>query len=290
MLELAGQLLVSSLIAGSIYAVLGVSWGLIFSTTKVFHFAHGVVYTFGAYVIVLLTMSAGVPLGLSFIAAIAVTPLLGCAMERGIYRPIRERGGSELVIFLAAMGMFVAGESLIQIAWGADARSLSGFPDIPISIGTVGFTTVQVATVVFSWLAILATWLFLARTKWGKAIRAVADNPEMAETIGIDHNMIFLLVFAIGSALSTVAALFYTLDNAATPTMGMEPLLMGFIASFLGGVGSVPGAALAALILGLAGNMGMLVIAARWKVVIAFVILLIVIVAKPEGLLGAKAD
>lgn len=290
MLGLAGQLLVSGLLAGSIYAIMGVSWGLIFSTTKVFHFAHGVVYAVAAYVIVLLTMNAGVPLGLAFIAAIVVTPLLGCAIERGIYRPIRDRGGSQLVIFLAAMGTFVAGESLIHIAWGPDARPLSGFPDIPISIGTVGFTTVQVATVVFCWLAILATWLFLTRTKWGKAIRAVTDNPEMAETVGIDRNMIFLLVYAVGSALTAVAALFYTLDNAATPTMGLEPLLMGFIACFLGGVGSVPGAALAALILGLAENMGMLVMAARWKIVIAFTILLIVIVIKPEGLLGTKAD
>ena len=165
MLGLAGQLFANGLIAGSIYAIMGVSWGLIFGTTKVFHFAHGVVYAVAAYVIVLLAMDAGIPLGLAFILAIVAAPLLGCGIERGIYRPIRSRGGTQLVIFLAAMGVFVAGESLIHIAFGPDARPLTGFPDIPISIGSVGFTTVQVATVGFCWLAILVTWLFLARTK-----------------------------------------------------------------------------------------------------------------------------
>jgi branched-chain amino acid transport system permease protein len=135
-------------------------------------------------------------------------------------------------------------------------------------------------------VALLVAWLW--RSRHGRAIRAVASNPELAQCFGVDRERVFLLVFAVGSALVGVGGALLALRDTASPTMGVHPVLAAFIAVFLGGIGSIPGAALGGVVLGLAENMGGLVLPGYWQGVIAFLVLFGVLVVRPSGLVGAR--
>jgi branched-chain amino acid transport system permease protein len=283
------QLLARGLVTGSLYALLGVSWGIIYNTTKTFHFAHGFVYTLSAYVIILST-HLGLPLVPSLFIGLLAAVLAGCAMEVFAYLPMRKKGASQLSIFLTAMGIMIAGTSLIHLLFGPDSRPLEGFPDKTLFIGPIVLTSIDLLAVVVSWISIILLFLFLSRTRGGMMIRAVSSNPEKATFIGIDSKKIFVLVFAIGSLLMALAAFLATLDRPATPQIGLEALLISFITVFLGGVGSLSGAVLGGVVLGLAESLVLLALPTEYKMVMTFSILFVVILFRPEGLMGEKAS
>jgi len=150
------------------------------------------------------------------------------------------------------------------------------------------FTTIDLFTVAVSWLVIILLFVFLVRTKAGMMIRAVSSNPEKATFIGIDSKKIFVLVFGIGSLLVGIAAFLATLDKPANPNIGLSALLISFITVFLGGVGSLGGAVLGGMILGVAESLVIIVLPTEYKMVVTFFILFLVILIKPEGLMGKK--
>lgn len=264
------------------------SWGLIFATTKIFHFSHALTLTLAVYAAV---MAAG-PWRLGLPAGFALAAGVGCVAglltELAVYRPLRRAHATQLNIFLASLGLLIAGQSVVLIAFGPQARTLEGFPMRGIALGPVAFTTIEALWVVAAWLliALLTTWLW--RTRHGRAIRAVASNPELAQCFGVDREHVFLLVFAVGSALVGVGGALLALRDTASPTMGVHPVLAAFIAVFLGGIGSIPGAALGGVVLGLAENMGGLLLPGYWQGVIAFIVLFVVVVVRPSGILGAQ--
>ena len=201
---------------------------------------------------------------------------------------MRQKNASQLSVFLTAMGIMIAGQSLIHLIFGPDSKPLAGFPEHVISLGTTTFTTIDLFTVVLSWIVIVLVFAFLARTKAGMMIRAVASNPEKATFIGIDSKKIFVLVFGIGSLLAGIAAFLATLDKPANPNIGLGALLISFITVFLGGVGSLGGAVLGGMILGIAESLVIIVLPTEYKMVVTFFILFLVILIKPEGLMGKK--
>ncbi len=286
MLESVVQLFISGIITGSLIALTGVSWGIIYGTTHIFHFAHGLTFTFAAYMMVLFHVISKIPLALSFFLGLAAAALLGCMIERLIYRPIRRVGGVQLTVFLAAMGTMVVGEALLHVFFTPSPRPLPGFPEELIVMGPFYFTTADLGLVVSAWLSIGLLELLFARTSWGREIRAVRSNPEMATTVGIDIKKIFLLVFALGSVLMGIGAFFHTIRSAATPHMGLEPLLMAFIAVFLGGVGKNWGVALAGMLIGIGENLSLLILPAQYKTIIVFAIMFIFLIFRPQGLMG----
>ena len=281
------QLLTRGLITGSWYALLGVSWGIIYNTTRTFHFAHGLIYTLTSYVI-LIFVGMSLPLIPSLLFGLLAATLAGCCVEYFAYLPMREKNASQLSVFLTAMGIMIAGQSLIHLIFGPDSRPLEAFPDHVISLDMITFTTIDLFTVVLSWLVIMLLFAFLDRTKVGMMIRAVASNPEKATFIGIDSKKIFVLVFGIGSLLVGIAAFLATLDKPANPNIGLGALLISFITVFLGGVGSLGGAALGGMILGVAESLVIMVLPTEYKMVVTFFILFLVILIKPEGLMGKK--
>jgi branched-chain amino acid transport system permease protein len=287
-LGLAAQLATNGLISGSLYALLGVSWGLIFATTRIFHFAHALTLTVAVYAAVLTMSRWGLGLPTGFVVAAAVGCLFGVATEWAMYRPLRRVNATQLNIFLASLGLLTAGESAILVAFGPEAREVAGFPISGIVLGPVAFTTVEGLWLVASWTLLLLLIGGLWWTRYGRAIRAVASNPELAQCVGIDPERISLLVFAIGSALVGLGGTLLALRDTASPTMGVPPILAAFIAVFLGGIGSVLGAVLGGLVLGFAENMGGLVLPGHWQGVIAFVVLFLVLVLRPSGLLGVR--
>jgi branched-chain amino acid transport system permease protein len=286
-MELFAQLLVRGLIAGSLYSLLGVSWGIIYNTTRTFHFAHGFIFTLAAYMVLL-----PVDLSLGFLASViiglSVATAAGCAIELLAYLPLRRKNASQLSIFLTAMGIMIAGQSMIRLFFGPDSRPLKGLPETIINIGAITFTSIDLLTVVTTWVVIALLFIFLAHTKAGMMIRAVSSNPEKATFIGIDSRKIFVLVMGIGSFIAAVASLLTTLDKPATPNIGISALLISFITVFLGGVGSLPGTILGGLILGIAESLVIMVLPTEYKVIVTFSILFLVILIKPEGLLGKK--
>ena len=286
-LELVAQLLVRGLITGSVYALLGVSWGIIYNTTRTFHFAHGFVYTLAAYVSIVCA-GAGVPALFSLLAGLAAAVLMGCVIERVAYQPMRAKNASQLTVFLSAMGIMIAGQSLIHLLWGPDSRPFTVFHETTLSLGPITVTNLDLVAVAGSLLAMGLLWFFLARTKMGMMIRAVASNPEKAIAIGIDSQKVFVLVFAIGSLLMGLASLLSTLERPATPQIGLGAILVAFITVFLGGVGSLAGAALGGMILGLVESLVLIFLPTEYKMVVTFAVLFLVIIVKPEGLLGEK--
>lgn len=288
LVALLAQLAVNGIIWGALYALLGLSWNIIFCTTGIFHFAHALIFVAAGYAAVLVTMNAGLPLVLGFVAGIVAAVFLGWALERGIYRPLRILGASHIVIFVASLGTLIFGEALALIIFKPFPRRLLGFPGETINIGEINFTTLRFATLVISYLVIFGVWQYLKRTKSGKAIRAVGSNPEMAEALGIDRDRVFLFVFALGSAIGGLAGVLYTLDNVAHPNMGIPLIFPAFIVTFVGGVGSIAGVVAAGLILGLSENISQAWLDTDYMVMISFSILLAVIILKPRGIFGSR--
>jgi branched-chain amino acid transport system permease protein len=286
-MELFAQLLTRGIITGSLYALLGVSWGIIYNTTRTFHFAHGFIFTLAAYMI-LLFVDLSFPLFGALLLGLFVATLAGCAIELFAYLPMRKKNASQLSIFLTAMGIMIAGQSIIRLLFGPDSRPLTGFPEIIINFGAITFTSIDLLLVVTVWVVIALLFIFLAYTKAGMMIRAVSSNPEKATFIGIDSRKVFILVFGIGSLLAAIAAFLATLDKPATPNIGISALLTAFITVFLGGVGSLPGAVIGGLVLGIAESLVIMVLPTEYKVIITFLILFVVILVKPEGLMGKK--
>jgi branched-chain amino acid transport system permease protein len=282
-------LAVAGIIWGSLYALVGVSWGLIYSTTRTFHFAHGLTFTLAAYVVIIFHVWFHFPLLLSFGLGLLLAVLCGCAIELLIYRPVRRRSSGQLSIFLSAMGTMVLGESLLQIFFTPTPRSLQipDLSDIPFSYGTIFFTLADLLLVVVAWGTICVLELYLSKSKIGREIRAVRSNPELATSVGISSEKTFLITFAIGSVLMGLGSFFVTIQSAATPHMGLNYVLMAFIATFLGGVGKDWGIALAGITIGLVENLPLVILPAQYKYIVVFALMFAFLLVKPEGFLGA---
>ncbi len=284
--QLFMQLLVSGIVIGSSYALLSVSFGIIYATTRIFHFAHAVVYTIAAYGAVVALDKLGWPWWLCLVVGLVAAVILGVIIEIVAYRPMRNRGASTLAIFLTSLGLTIAGANLIQIIFGSENRPLSGFPMKTYQVGSVTFTSLHVTIVLVSWLLIGGLMLFLRTTKYGRATRAAQSNSQMAMSVGIRMERVSLVVFALGSLLVGVSALLFTLGGVASPNMGLSPILIGFIGVFLGGIGSVSGAALGGFVLGLATSLSGLWLSGDYSPVVVFGLMFILIIVRPQGLLG----
>ncbi len=282
------QLFVNGLITASFYALAGVTWGVIYRTTHIFHFAHHFVFSVAGYAAILITAQAHLPYFFGFFAAVGAAVLLGCGIDAFLYRRLRMSGATQATTFLASLGFGTAGVAILLFAFSSSPRRLVGFPTKVLSIGEAFFSVADLTIVIVSWTMIGFLLFFLAKSRYGKAIRAVGSNAEMARNVGLNIDRIYLLVFAVGSGLFGVAAFLFTAKNVAYPTMGILPFFMAFTAVFLGGVTSIPGHALAGFILGISESLGMLVLPGEYKTMIAFAILFVVIIIRPEGLIGFK--
>jgi branched-chain amino acid transport system permease protein len=209
--------------------------------------------------------------------------------ELVMYRPMRRRSATKLAMFLASLGLSIVVSSAMQIIFGPQNLSLQRVPNATYFVGNITITALYIAEIVVGWTAIAALLVFLRKTQYGRAVNAVRTNPQVAMAVGISVDRIYLLVMMIGSLLVGVAALLFLMGNVAFPTMGLAPILIGFIAVFLGGTDNVLGAALGGLVLGLATSLSGIWLAGDFASVVVFGILFIVLVFRPQGLLGRAA-
>jgi branched-chain amino acid transport system permease protein len=194
------------------------------------------------------------------------------------------------VLLVASLGAFTAVESLIAILFTSQFKTLSSLAGMPgaLHLGTGVMTYVQVGIFASAVGVLIALWLLLTRTSFGRAVRAVSDDEEVAKIVGINTNKIIGIVFIIGSAIAGLAGVFAGLDTGIEPRMGFVLLLKGVIAAIIGGIGSVYGGFLGAFLLGFAENFGIWFISGEWKDAIAFVILIVFLLFRPQGILGKK--
>lgn len=285
------QLLLNGIIAGSIYALIAIGFTVIYRTVKFFHFAHGIVYTAGAYFAYTLIISLHLNFALSFFLAIVLAAILGVAIDRLVYYPLRQQKASNLIFLLASFGVVIFIQNLIQLIYGAQILTIRTGPikEGHHFLGAV-ITDIQILILAVSIILMIFFWLFIQKTKLGKAMRAVSDDPIAANVVGINPERIILTSFAIGSALAGAAGILISFETNIEPTMGFNALLKGIIASIIGGIGSIPGAVLGGFFLGLAENLGIWKISAGWKDCIAFLILIIFLLIRPRGFLGNKTE
>lgn len=278
------QELANGLAAGSYIAVLAMGYALIFGTTREFHFAHGSVFMVAGWILFVGTVTLEVGFLGSVILAAAVAAGLGLVIERAFYAPLRDRGNRDVGIILTGLGLFFVIENVVAIVEGSRIR----FPENPfpgvVQIGDVFFTTMQIVGIVLVpivWLMVI--WL-LKRTRLGRSIRAVGSDPALSYTVGVDARAVRLWVFGIGSALAALAAVIVTFDEGFAPPMGLQAILWATVAVIVGGIGSVTGAAIAGLLLGMSQHVGFLGIGSEWQNPIAFGILMIAILLRPTGI------
>ncbi len=285
------QFILNGIIAGSIYALIAISFVIIYKTTKFFNFAHGSIYTAGAYLAYSFVIVGNMNHIASFLLACILTGAVGVTIDRLVYLPLRKKRASNLVFLLASFGVFVLMQNLIQLVYGAQIITLraGSVKEGHHILGAV-ITDIQILILVISIVLSVALWLFVQRAKLGKAMQAVADDPVAASVVGINSEKIIIAVFFIGSALAGAAGILISLETNLTPTMGFNAILKGIIASIIGGIGSIPGAVFGGYFLGLAENLGIWKIQAGWKDAVAFAILIAFLLFRPGGIMGVKTE
>lgn len=283
------QLIVNGIVAGGIYALIAISFSVIYRTVQFFHFAHGVVYAVGAYVAYTLFIVLHIHPIISFFLSITLCALLGITIDKSVYCPLRVKKASNLIFLLASFGVFIFLQNLIQLIYGAQILTLRTGPVREgYQILSAVITPIQIWIIVVSCGLLAVLWGFVKYTKLGKAMRAVSDDPVAASVVGINPDKTVLASFAIGSALAGAAGILISLETNIEPTMGFSAILKGIIASIIGGIGSIPGAMLGGFFLGIAENLGIWKIQASWKDSIAFLILIIFLLLRPGGIFGVK--
>lgn len=280
------QLVVNGLVAGAAYALMAVSFGLIYGSTRFFHFAHGAVYTVAAYGAYFAVVVLRLPMAVSATLAIALAASVGVLSEILVYRPLRRRGTGPASLLLASLGLFIVLQNSISWLFGDDTKVLRANTSESLAVIGARITPIQIVIVATSLVACLAVWIAVRFTATGRAARAVADDAELCKVVGINVEQIVVVAFAAGSALAGIAAILVSLDTDLRPTMGFNALLMGVVAAIVGGIGSIPGALMGGLLLGMAQHLGVWKLSTEWQDAIAFCVLLIFLVFRPQGFFG----
>ncbi len=287
-MQILSQLIVNSIIAGSIYTLVAVSFNLIYGVSRFFNLAHGVISTIGGYIVFLLAKELGLNLYFSVMIAIIFAGLIGVILEKLIYLPIRHKRGSGMILLVASLGAFTVLQSIIAIFFGSQFQTLSNSTSTQNIYDIFGgiITQTQLIILVSAILSTLFLMLILKFTTFGKAIKAISDDEEVAKIVGINTNKIVGFVFFIGSCIAGLAGILVGFDTGIEPTMGLHLLLKGVIGAIIGGVGSIPGAFIGSYLLGFIENFGIWKISGEWKDAIAFVVLIVFLIFKPDGIIN----
>lgn len=281
--------LVSGLSLGSIYAIIALGYTMVYGIAKMLNFAHGDFIMVGCYIIFTVASTWGSSPVLGVTAAIVLCTLLGVATERVAYRPLRH-AASPLAVLITAIGVSYLLENLALLIFGADAKAFTSvIPWNGISLfgGQLHIQGVTIVTIAVSVVVLVALQLFIHRTRSGQAMLAASQDQGAATLMGIDVNRTISLTFAIGSGLAAVAgALLCSAYPSLSPYTGAMPGIKAFVAAVLGGIGSIPGAMIGGLVLGIIEILAKTYISSQLSDAIVFGILIVVLLFKPTGLLG----
>ena len=284
--------LINGLSLGSVYAIIALGYTMVYGISKMLNFAHGDVIMVGAYISFCGTMYLGLPAWVSVVLAMAVCTALGILIEGLAYRPLR--GTGSLAVLITAIGVSYFLQNAALIIWGSAPKVFTSvFTKMGSSIslfdGELTVTWEALFTLVAAVIIMVGMTLFTGKTKVGKAMRAVSEDHGAAQLMGINVNSTISMTFAIGSALAAIAGvLLCSSYPALMPTTGAMPGIKAFTAAVFGGIGSLPGAMLGGILIGVIEIFGRAYISSELSDAIVFGVLIIVLLVKPSGLLGTK--
>ena len=282
--------LINGISLGSVYAIIALGYTMVYGIAKMLNFAHGDVIMIGAYISFCVTQYLKLPAWLSVLAAMFVCTLLGMTIERLAYKPLRS--APSLAVLITAIGMSYLLQNLALLIWGSNPKSFTSiisFGPVRLFDGQLIISDVAIVTVLACILIMLALTWFTGKTRMGKAMRAVSEDKGAAQLMGVNVNRTISVTFAIGSALAAIAGvLLCSAYPTLMPTTGSMPGIKAFTAAVFGGIGSIPGAMLGGILLGIIEIFGKSYISTELGDAIVFAILIVILLVKPAGLLGKK--
>ena len=282
--------LISGLSLGSIYALIALGYTMVYGIAKMLNFAHGDVIMVGAFAVITSVSMLGLSPVLSILISIVCCVVLGVSIERIAYKPLRK--SPPLAVLITAIGVSYFLQSLALLIFGSTQHSFPKIINMPaIELGELTIRGNMLITLVITTVIMAGMSIFINKSKTGKAMRAVSEDRDAAELMGISVNRTITITFAIGSALAAVAGLFYgTTYGFIGPYTGSMPGIKAFVAAVFGGIGSMPGAMLGGILLGVIENLSKRYISTELSDAIVFAVLIIVLMVKPTGLLGKKIN
>lgn len=284
------QLLLNGLVAGSLYSLVATSLSLIYGATRHFHIAHAAVFSAAGYIAYALSASLGLPSGIAIVLAIVAATGLGVMIVVLLYVPMENRGGGPFIIFIISLGTLTLVVNTFTLWLGTSPVSITLAQGLqrPIQLGGLSLTVAQLGLIFVSILCLGLLLYLLDRTRWGKYIQAFSSNPEFVEITGGNPRTLQILVYAIGSAFVSLAGIYAAFDTGMTSGLGEEYFIIAIMAVILGGVGSIRGAFVAAMTLGILENLLIIRVPAEWTVPIVFALFLLIISISPSGLASLR--
>ena len=282
------QIISNGIALGALYALLSLSFWVIFVTARTFHLAHVTVLNYSAYAIYTAIVVLHWPVIAAIPVAMIVAASMGVLIEWSVYQPIRKRGGEDMVIFVSSIAVLLIGQALLALMFGEASRGVSTTVPPPVlrtaNVTITRFDTINVALALGLGGAV---WLMMKYTRRGQSMRAVQENPELAQFFGFNVPSIYRQSFLFGSLLLVAPATLLALRSGVNPNLGFTMVLIAIIAVIAGGTESLVGAMLAAFFLGLLQNISLLWLAAEWQTVVTFSTLFVVLLIRPHGLRAA---
>lgn len=296
--------LMNGLSLGSVYAIIALGYTMVYGIAKMLNFAHGDVIMIGAYISFCVVFYLGMPPVAAVLAAMAVCMVLGILIERLAYKPLRQ--APSLSVLITAIGVSYLLQNSAQLIWGANTKAFPKMFTLPdaslfggrVSVANNTISLLQgqlnisgntVVTIITCVVIMVVLMLFINKTKMGKAMRGVSEDKGAAELMGINVNLTISITFAIGSALAAVAGvLLCSTYPTLLPTTGAMPGIKAFTAAVFGGIGSIPGAMVGGILLGVIETLGKAYVSAELGDAFVFAVLIIVLLVKPTGLMGKK--
>ena len=279
--------LIDGLSLGSIYALIALGYTMVYGIAKMLNFAHGDIIMVGAYAI-LTTLSLGGHPVVGIIVSALVCTLMGIVIERVAYKPLR--GSSPLAVLITAIGVSYFLQSVAQLIYGSKSQPITIASFSSVQLGALEINLSTIITLAVGTVIMVALTLFVKFTRTGRAMQAVSEDSAAAKLMGVNVNKIIMITFAIGSALAACASVFYLMQiPSITPTLGSMPGIKAFTAAVIGGIGSIPGAMIGGILLGVIEKYALSIpMLAPFTTAIEFGLLIIILLVKPIGLLGKK--
>lgn len=283
--------LINGISLGSVYAIIALGYTMVYGIAKMLNFAHGDVIMVGGYAAITMMLSVSSNPLVAVLVAIVVCTVLGVTIERIAYRPLRG-AASPLAVLITAIGVSYFLQNVVLLIFGSAPKSFQSvvpFPDLKLAGGALNITGETIVTILSCIVIMIALTAFVNKTKAGQAMLAVAEDKGAAQLMGINVNGTIALTFAIGSGLAAVAGvLLCSSYPSLSPYTGSMPGIKAFVAAVFGGIGSIPGAMIGGILLGVIEILGKAYISAQLADAIVFAVLIIVLLVKPTGLLGKK--
>lgn len=282
--------LINGISLGSVYALIALGYTMVYGIAKMLNFAHGDVIMIVSYVVFSAVSVMGMPTGIGIIIAVVVCTALGVVIERIAYKPLR--GASPLAVLITAIGVSYFLQNAALLIFGANAKSFTSVVTIPpltLADGALVISGETIVTIAACIIIVIGLSCFIKYTKSGRAMLAVSEDKQAAQLMGVNVNGTIALTFAIGSALAAIAGvLLCSAYPNLTPYTGAMPGIKAFTAAVFGGIGSIPGAMIGGMLLGIIENLSKAYISAQLSDAIVFAVLIIVLLVKPTGILGKK--